>query len=86
MSKGYVSKKRAKAKRMRRLRKKYKNFSCDTCEKCHNLTCKKRYQATRIGSILVTYYENCDEWKFDKDYVDIPPEKLGIIVLKEKKH
>ena len=66
MSKGYVSKKRAKAKKQRRLRKKYHNFSCDTCVKAHNFACLKRYQPIRYGSCVVTRYEFCPEWKADK--------------------
>ena len=63
MSIGYVPKKRKQIKRMRRARKKYKNFSCFTCEKSHNITCQKRYQSSRIGGIIVSYYENCPDWK-----------------------
>ena len=88
MSIGYIPKKRAKVRRLRRLRKKYKNFSCDTCAKRHFDyplgPCKKRYQASCVGGLWVGYYENCDQWKADKDYVE--PKKLGVIVLKTKKH
>lgn len=71
MSIGYIPKKRAKEKRLQRLRKKYKNFSCDTCAKSHfdyELgPCKKRYQTTRGGTLIVGYYENCVEWKADNE-------------------
>lgn len=83
MSIGYMPKKRKKIKRMRRLRKKYGNFSCNTCEKSHNLTCKKRYQATRFGSIMVSYYANCPDWKPDKTYM--PPESLTPTLPEKKK-
>ena len=63
MSKGYIPKKRLKEKRLRRLRKKYKNFSCDTCAKKQMGSCEKRYQPTKGGTLMVCYYENCDEWK-----------------------
>jgi len=68
MSIGYIPKRRAKARKQRRLRKKYKNFSCSTCEKSHNLTCNKRYQASRIGGVLVSYHEICPDWKAYKNY------------------
>jgi len=86
MSIGYIPKRRAKTARMRKARKKYKNFSCYTCVKCHNLSCRKRYHPTPYGSLIITYYENCPDWKFDKDYIYIPPEKLGIMVSKKKKN
>ena len=73
MSIGYVSKKRAKIKRMRKLKKKYKNFSCGTCAKRHFDykfgPCKKRYQATNAGTLLVGYFEHCEKWKSDQKYV-----------------
>ena len=62
MSKGYISKKRLRAKRLRRLRKKTQNFSCATCEKFHNFSCDKIYNVTRVG-IGVHFRENCPKWK-----------------------
>lgn len=89
MSIGYIPKKRAKARKQRRLRKKYKNFSCETCAKRHldykDGPCKKRYQASRIGGILVSFYENCDQWKADPNYNREKSELLGKKVLKRKK-
>ena len=83
MSIGYIPKKRKQIKRMRRARKKYKNFSCATCEKSKNITCRKRYQSSRIGGILISYYENCPDWKADKTY--IPIEKVASVVPEKKK-
>ncbi len=83
MSIGYMPKKRKQIKKMRRLRKKYKNFSCYTCEKSHNLTCKKRYQSSRIGGILVSYYENCPEWEPDKSLVTT--KKVKTVIPETKK-
>lgn len=89
MSIGYIPKKRAKAKRLRRLRKKYKNFSCETCAKRHwdykDGPCRKRYQASRIGGIWVSFYENCDEWKADPNYNRAESELLREKILKRKK-
>ena len=89
MSIGYIPKKRAQARKQRKLRKKYKNFSCESCAKRHLDyplgACKKRYQASRIGGIWVSFYENCDEWKADPNYNREQVELLKKKVLKKKK-
>lgn len=67
MSKGYIPKRRAQIRKNRKLRKKYKNFSCETCAKRHFADCKKRFIPTPPIGLIVSSYENCNEWKADKE-------------------
>lgn len=80
MSMGYIPRKRLQIRRMRKLRKKFKNFSCETCAKRHFIICEKRFVPTPPVGLIVARYENCDEWKADKE-----PKIISEVTLKKRR-